>query len=105
MICSTMQIISTVHCIGAMVTGISASIPRYLHRSYYYFGRPDFYATYRGGHGWRKLWKQAITTDVLSGVTDMEWEIISIAEDIVVVTIMEDLVIAVDTAIGTSNPQ
>ncbi len=26
---------------------------RYPTRSYYYFGRPDFYATYRGGHGWR----------------------------------------------------
>lgn len=26
---------------------------RYPHRSYFYFGRPAFYATYRGGHGWR----------------------------------------------------
>lgn len=25
---------------------------RYPHRSYFYFGRPAFYATYRGGHGW-----------------------------------------------------
>lgn len=26
---------------------------RYPHRSYFYFGRPAFYNTYRGGHGWR----------------------------------------------------
>lgn len=26
---------------------------RYPHRSYFYFGRPSFYNTYRGGHGWR----------------------------------------------------
>src|SRR5574344_831695 len=26
---------------------------RYPHRDYYYFGRPDFYAQYRGGHSWR----------------------------------------------------
>jgi len=26
---------------------------RYPHRNYYYFGRPDFYAQYRGGHSWR----------------------------------------------------
>ncbi|WP_025883871.1 hypothetical protein [Segatella paludivivens] len=26
---------------------------RYPHRDYYYFGRPDFYAVYRGGHSWR----------------------------------------------------
>lgn len=26
---------------------------RYPHRSYFYFGRPGFYDTYRGGHGWR----------------------------------------------------
>jgi len=26
---------------------------RYPHRDYYYFGRPDFYAAYRGGHSWR----------------------------------------------------
>ncbi len=26
---------------------------RYPHRDYYYFGRPHFYATYRGGHSWR----------------------------------------------------
>ena len=26
---------------------------RYPHRSYFYFGRPHFYDTYRGGHGWR----------------------------------------------------
>lgn len=26
---------------------------RYPHRTYFYFGRPSFYATYRGGHGWR----------------------------------------------------
>jgi len=25
---------------------------RYPHRSYFYFGRPAFYATYHGGHGW-----------------------------------------------------
>lgn len=25
---------------------------RYPHRDYYYFGRPHFYVTYRGGHGW-----------------------------------------------------
>lgn len=25
---------------------------RYPHRSYFYFGRPGFYSTYRGGHGW-----------------------------------------------------
>lgn len=25
---------------------------RYPHRNYYYFGRPTFYATYRGGHNW-----------------------------------------------------
>ena len=25
---------------------------RYPHRDYYYFGRPHFYATYRGGHSW-----------------------------------------------------
>jgi hypothetical protein len=25
---------------------------RYPHRTYYYFGRPGFYATYRGGHAW-----------------------------------------------------
>ena len=26
---------------------------RYPHRDYYYFGRPHFYTTYRGGHSWR----------------------------------------------------
>ena len=26
---------------------------RYPHRDYFYFGRPAFYATYRGGHSWR----------------------------------------------------
>jgi hypothetical protein len=26
---------------------------RYPHRDYYYFGRPHFYASYRGGHCWR----------------------------------------------------
>ena len=26
---------------------------RYPHRDYFYFGRPDFFATYRGGHSWR----------------------------------------------------
>ncbi|MDO4160410.1 MAG: hypothetical protein Q4D41_08140 [Prevotellaceae bacterium] len=26
---------------------------RYPRRDYFYFGRPSFYATYRGGHGWR----------------------------------------------------
>ena len=26
---------------------------RYPHRSYFYFGRPHFYAVYRGGHSWR----------------------------------------------------
>lgn len=26
---------------------------RYPSRNYYYFGRPEFYATYRGGHSWR----------------------------------------------------
>lgn len=26
---------------------------RYPHRDPFYFGRPHFYATYRGGHGWR----------------------------------------------------
>lgn len=26
---------------------------RYPHRNYLYFGRPRFYATYRGGHSWR----------------------------------------------------
>ncbi|MBP8935909.1 MAG: hypothetical protein KBG68_09505 [Prevotella sp.] len=26
---------------------------RYPHRDYFYFGRPDFYAVYRGGHSWR----------------------------------------------------
>lgn len=26
---------------------------RYPHRTYFYFGRPAFYATYRGGHSWR----------------------------------------------------
>jgi len=26
---------------------------RYPHRDYLYFGRPHFYASYRGGHGWR----------------------------------------------------
>ena len=26
---------------------------RYTHRDYFYFGRPTFYATYRGGHSWR----------------------------------------------------
>ena len=26
---------------------------RYPHRTYFYFGRPRFYDTYRGGHGWR----------------------------------------------------
>ena len=25
----------------------------YPHRDYFYFGRPHFYATYRGGHSWR----------------------------------------------------
>lgn len=25
---------------------------RYPHRTYFYFGRPGFYATYRGGHSW-----------------------------------------------------
>ena len=25
---------------------------RYPHRDYFYFGRPHFYATYRGGHSW-----------------------------------------------------
>lgn len=25
---------------------------RYPHRHYYYFGRPNIYVTYRGGHGW-----------------------------------------------------
>jgi len=26
---------------------------RYPHRDYFYFGRPHFYVTYRGGHSWR----------------------------------------------------
>lgn len=26
---------------------------RYPHRDYFYFGRPGFYAVYRGGHSWR----------------------------------------------------
>jgi hypothetical protein len=26
---------------------------RYPHRTYFYFGRPHFYLTYRGGHSWR----------------------------------------------------
>lgn len=26
---------------------------RYPHRDYFYFGRPHFYAVYRGGHSWR----------------------------------------------------
>ena len=26
---------------------------RYPHRNYFYFGRPHFYAVYRGGHSWR----------------------------------------------------
>ena len=26
---------------------------RYPHRDYFYFGRPHFYYSYRGGHGWR----------------------------------------------------
>ena len=26
---------------------------RYPHRDYFYFGRPHFYASYRGGHSWR----------------------------------------------------
>lgn len=26
---------------------------RYPHRDYYYFGRPHFYVSYRGGHSWR----------------------------------------------------
>ncbi|MBQ8463087.1 MAG: hypothetical protein IJ544_03105 [Prevotella sp.] len=26
---------------------------RYPHRDYFYFGRPHFFATYRGGHSWR----------------------------------------------------
>lgn len=26
---------------------------RYPHRTHYYFGRPNIYITYRGGHGWR----------------------------------------------------
>ena len=26
---------------------------RYPHRTYFYFGRPHFYAVYRGGHSWR----------------------------------------------------
>jgi len=26
---------------------------RYPHRTHFYFGRPHFYATYRGGHSWR----------------------------------------------------
>ncbi len=26
---------------------------RYPHRDYFYFGRPTFYVTYRGGHSWR----------------------------------------------------
>lgn len=35
---------------GAWHFGIYA---RYPHRHYFYFGRPHFYATYRGGHSWR----------------------------------------------------
>ena len=27
---------------------------RYPHRDYFYFGRPHFYATYRGGHSWHR---------------------------------------------------
>lgn len=27
---------------------------RYPHRDYFYFGRPHFYVTYRGGHGWHR---------------------------------------------------
>lgn len=27
---------------------------RYPHRDYYYFGRPHFYASYRGGHSWHR---------------------------------------------------
>ena len=27
---------------------------RYPHRDYYYFGRPHFYVTYRGGHAWHR---------------------------------------------------
>ena len=27
---------------------------RYPHRDYFYFGRPHFYATYRGGHAWHR---------------------------------------------------
>ena len=28
---------------------------RYPHRDYYYFGRPHFYVTYRGGHAWHHV--------------------------------------------------
>ena len=28
---------------------------RYPHRDYFYFGRPHFYATYRGGHAWHRI--------------------------------------------------
>ncbi len=28
---------------------------RYPHRDYFYFGRPHFYATYRGGHAWHRV--------------------------------------------------
>lgn len=35
---------------GAWHFGIYA---RYPHRNYFYFGRPHFYVSYRGGHSWR----------------------------------------------------
>ena len=28
---------------------------RYPHRDYFYFGRPHFYVTYRGGHAWHRV--------------------------------------------------
>jgi hypothetical protein len=72
MICSAMQIISTVHCIGAMVTGISASIPVTLHVVIIISVALISMLHTEVDTDGEVMETEAITTDVLSGVTDME---------------------------------
>ena len=50
---------------------------RYPHRTYFYFGRPHFYAVYRGGHSWRtnggRSWYHGRTYGGPRPGTDRRW--------------------------------
>ena len=50
---------------------------RYPHRTYFYFGRPHFYAVYRGGHSWRtnggKSWYHGRTYGGPRPGSDRRW--------------------------------